>query len=82
MTVHETEWRRMTLEERVDKLRLQLLAQEAAISVLIQGLRAIGIDFVVGTGSDDAAGPAEPKTSARRSQRRPPRRRRQPEPNA
>ena len=47
MTVHESEWRRMTIEERVDSLRLQLLTQEALIVTLIQGLRGIGIDLVM-----------------------------------
>ncbi len=47
MCVHQSEWRRMTVEERVDSLRLQLLVQEALVSAMIQGLRGIGIDLVM-----------------------------------
>ena len=47
MTVHESEWRRMTIEERLDSLRLHLLAQEALVSALIQGLRSAGINVVL-----------------------------------
>ena len=47
MTVHETEWRRMTIEERVDSLRVHLLVQEALVSALIQGLRSAGINVVI-----------------------------------
>jgi hypothetical protein len=85
MTVHEEEWRRMTLEERVDSLRIHLLLQEAVTGALIQGLRGIGITVVERDGpddSDDEPDSAESKTSTRRSQRRPPRRRGQPGPNA
>ena len=85
MTVHESEWRRMTLEERVDSLRIHLLLQEAVTGALIQGLRGIGITVVERDGSDDSAEPAdsaEPRASARRSQRRPSRRRGHPESNA
>ena len=68
MTVHENEWRRMTLDERVDSLRLHLLIQEAVTSALIQGLRSIGITVVERTGrtdSDDDADAAEgPRTGA------------------
>ena len=42
----------MTIEERVDRLRLQLLAQEALIAAMIQGLRGIGIDLVMRRESD------------------------------
>ncbi len=52
MGVHESEWRRMTIEERVDSLRLHLLAQEALTSALIQGLRRAGIHVVVRDESD------------------------------
>ena len=47
MTVHESEWRRKTIEERIDSLRLHLLAQEALVGAMIQGLRSIGIDLVM-----------------------------------
>ena len=52
MTVHESEWRRMTIEERVDSLRLHLLAQEALVGALIQGLCRAGINVVVRDESD------------------------------
>ena len=48
MTVHETEWQRMTAEERVDHLRLQLVAQEAIVMTMIEGLHRIGTHVVMG----------------------------------
>ena len=47
MIVQEPEWRGMTIEERVDSLRVHLLAQEALVSALIQGLRSAGINVVI-----------------------------------
>ena len=52
MTVHESEWRRMTIEERVDHLRLQLFAQEAIVMTMIEGFRRIGINLVMGREAD------------------------------
>ena len=52
MTVHASEWQRMTTEERVDHLRLQLFAQEAIIMTMIEGLRRIGINLVMGREAD------------------------------
>ena len=52
MSVHESEWKGMTIDERVDRLRFQLLAQEAIIAAMIQGLRSIGIDLVMRGPSD------------------------------
>ena len=48
MTVHASEWQRMTTEERVDHLRLQLFAQEAIVMTMIEGLRRLGITLVMG----------------------------------
>ena len=52
MTVHASEWQRMTTEERVDHLRLQLFAQEAIVLTMIEGLRRIGIHLVMGREAD------------------------------
>ncbi len=59
MTVHEDEWRRMPIEERIDKLRLQLFVQEVLIKSLIQGLRGAGINVVMTDDTDEPDQPGE-----------------------
>ena len=44
MSADKKGWRDMTVEERVDHLRIKLIAQEALMAVVIRSLR---IDFVM-----------------------------------
>jgi len=55
MTVHEDEWRRMTLEERVASLRITVFAQEVLIKVLMQAVERLGVTFTTGDELDEDA---------------------------
>jgi hypothetical protein len=44
VSVPRSEWERLTLEERVDKLRIGMLAQRALFNALVRALGAAGID--------------------------------------
>ena len=45
MPVHERDWRKLSLEERVDHLRIENVAQQVLINVMAQ---ALGIRFTMG----------------------------------
>ncbi len=56
MTVDETAWRTLTVEERVQALRNQAVSQEILIKVLMQAVERLGVTFTWG---DESAHPDE-----------------------
>ena len=43
--LHQTEWARLTVDEKLEQLRLHQLAQEVLIRALLLALQRLGVSF-------------------------------------
>ena len=45
MTMHQTEWERLSVEEKLDHLRTHQVAQDAILPTVMQALEGLGVVF-------------------------------------
>lgn len=54
MTMHQAAWERLTVEEKVEHLRVHQIAQDAILLTVMRALEGLGVVFVGDEPDDDA----------------------------
>ena len=50
--MHQSEWVRLTTDEKLEHLRMHQLAQDALIGCMMEALERLGVTFVMGAESE------------------------------
>jgi len=54
--VHQSEWERLTTDEKLEHVRLHQVAQDGLILAVIQAVERLGVTFTLGNEADDPDG--------------------------
>ena len=54
--VHQSAWDRMTVDEKLEQVRLHQVAQDAILGTLMQALERLGVSFTGGAEPDPEEG--------------------------